>query len=228
MTTFLRRFFVRLTIVAGVLLAVAAPANAQKLITQAKVTSGAFTPGDAPGFPLTISVRGSYKLTGNLVVPANKTAIHITADNVTLDLNGFGIFGPDGNTGGIGIDAFQSNISVMNGSVRNMGVGINLGGNSHRVNNVYVMFATAGFGVLVGPASAVTNSTVNFNQFGIGAGAGSTVLGNTVHGNSALGLSLGSNGGFANNIFTGNNGGLGQTVGGVDLGHNACNGEPCP
>ena len=72
-----------------------APAYAQKLITQAKVNTGNFTPGDAPGFPLTISVRGAYKLTGNLTVPnADTTAIQITADNVTLDLNGFGIYGP--------------------------------------------------------------------------------------------------------------------------------------
>ena len=81
-----------------------APAYAQKLVTQAKVNTGNFTPCDAPGFPLTIRVRGAYKLTGNLTVPnANTTAIEIIADNVTLDLNGFGIFGPGAGGTGSGV-----------------------------------------------------------------------------------------------------------------------------
>ena len=69
----------RAVIAAVVLFGVAAPTQAQKVITQAKVNSGGFTPGDAPGFPLVISLKGSYKLTGNLVVPnANTTGIVIT------------------------------------------------------------------------------------------------------------------------------------------------------
>ncbi len=56
---------------------------------------GNITPGDAPGFQVTISQSGSYRLTGDLSVPdGNTTAIQITADFVTLDLNGFSIIGP--------------------------------------------------------------------------------------------------------------------------------------
>lgn len=74
------------------LLALAAPAAfAQAQIDQAKVLAGNLTPGDAPGFPLTISVPGSYKLTSNLVVPSGTPGIEITAAGVTLDLNGFGV-----------------------------------------------------------------------------------------------------------------------------------------
>jgi hypothetical protein len=54
------------------------------LINQSTVTS-------AGGFPYTISQPGSYKLSGNLSVPANIDGILITASNVTLDLNGFSI-----------------------------------------------------------------------------------------------------------------------------------------
>src|SRR5712692_4005736 len=65
------------------------------LIDQNRALAGGVTPGDAPGFPVTISVPGSYRLSGNLTVPdANTTAIQVTADNVTLDLNGFSIIGP--------------------------------------------------------------------------------------------------------------------------------------
>src|SRR5262245_45169596 len=47
----------------------AAPASAldgEVLIDQAKVNAGGITPGDEPGFPVTLSRRGKYKLTGNL------------------------------------------------------------------------------------------------------------------------------------------------------------------
>jgi hypothetical protein len=45
-------------------------------------------------FPITITQPGSYKLTGNLVVPAGSSGIVVNAPNVTLDLNGFTISGP--------------------------------------------------------------------------------------------------------------------------------------
>src|SRR5579871_4839018 len=55
------------------------------LIDQSHALAGNITPGDAPGFPVTISQSGSYRLSGNLIVPdANTTAILITADFVTL------------------------------------------------------------------------------------------------------------------------------------------------
>jgi len=57
------------------------------LINQSTVTA-------AGGFPYTISVAGSYRLSGNLVVPSGTNGIQITASNVTLDLNGFNISQP--------------------------------------------------------------------------------------------------------------------------------------
>ena len=64
-------------------------------IDQNKALAGSVTPGDAPGFPITITRPGSYRLTSNLTVPdADTTAIEIAADHVTLDLNGFAILGP--------------------------------------------------------------------------------------------------------------------------------------
>jgi hypothetical protein len=73
-------------------------------INQARAKVGAVTPGDTPKFPVTLDHPGSYRLTGNLDVTdatalaggaaADTTAILVTADNVTLDLNGFTIHGP--------------------------------------------------------------------------------------------------------------------------------------
>src|SRR5436190_432567 len=65
------------------------------LIDQNRALAGGVTPGDAPGFPVTISQRGSYRLASDLIVPnANTTAIVVNANNVTIDLNGFSIIGP--------------------------------------------------------------------------------------------------------------------------------------
>ncbi len=135
------------------------------LIDQQHALAGGVTPGDAPGFPVTISLPGIYKLSSNLTVPnADTSAIVITSDSVTIDLNGFSILGPvsclsDGlhatpgcTVGGvacpggfcgsgIGVDsgnAGKLNTRVVNGTVNGMGlVGIYLDKNS-RVEGVNV------------------------------------------------------------------------------------------
>ena len=69
------------------------PAYAAVVITQAKAIAGNVTPGDTPGFPVTLSLPGSYLLGSNLAVPANTDGVSITAHDVTLDLGGFRIYG---------------------------------------------------------------------------------------------------------------------------------------
>ena len=78
---------------AAALLAIAGAACAQATITHDKALAGSVTPGDSAGYPITISQPGSYKLMSNLVVPDGLSGIQITADDVTLDLNGFKIVG---------------------------------------------------------------------------------------------------------------------------------------
>jgi hypothetical protein len=117
----------------GPLAGMAQAMDGTKLISQNNALAGNVTPGDAPGFPVTISVRGSYVLSSNLTVPdANTTAIEITVEDVTLDLNGFTIQGPTVCEGfprvcaptgsGTGVEtaflSFIRNIAVVNGTVR--------------------------------------------------------------------------------------------------------------
>ena len=64
------------------------------LIDQARAVAGNITPGDAPGFPVSITRAGSYKLAGNLLAPEGVNGIEISSSNVTLDLNGFTLAGP--------------------------------------------------------------------------------------------------------------------------------------
>jgi hypothetical protein len=154
---------------AGVLLLSAAlPGTAfavdgQIAITQAKAMAGGVTPGDAPGFPVSINQPGSYVLSGNLTVPdANTDAIAINASHVTIDLNGFAILGPTdcsgglfpcaGSGSGLGIntDGVRFNVTVRNGTIQGMGgTGILLEGDSHLIEYMHVRSnGSGGIGVL--------------------------------------------------------------------------------
>jgi hypothetical protein len=207
------------------------PAHAQPgvvFIDQAAVDAGGITPGDAPGFPATLSVPGSYRLSGNLTVPdENTTAIEITNDNVTLDLGGFSILGPGKAGNGWGVLAVgRGNITVLNGTVRGMGDwGVVLSGNIHRVENLQALLN--GGGISVGDGSRVTGCTVSLNAFdGIDASSGSSVVGNVARSNGRSGLGLvGAGNGYAQNVLTGN----GVNIsGGVNMGHNVCGTALCP
>ena len=86
------------------------------------------------GYPYTISQPGSYRLTSNLTQSdPNVDVLHIDADGVTLDLNGFSISGsnhcsfvggvscsPGGTGAGIYVRS-RLGVSVKNGSILNIG-----------------------------------------------------------------------------------------------------------
>jgi hypothetical protein len=193
-------------------------------IDQNRALAGSVTPGDAPGFPVTISQPGSYRLSGNLTVPdADTTAIQITADAVTLDLNGFSIIGPaicairsmtcPSPGRGIGVQAGGLQIEgprgvrVRNGSVRGMGLqGIFMTGDGSFVERVAVD-SNVGGGMIVAGSVFESAATIN-GSFGIVA---VTVRDCTATKNLGDGIVLNSSG-----VATGNlssfNGGYGISV----------------
>jgi hypothetical protein len=172
------------------LLAAPAFAGGVVLINQSNALAGSVTPGDAPGFPVTISVAGSYQLSSNLVVPdASTTAIQVTADNVTIDLNGFSIVGPVAcvqgllvascnSSSGIGIESeslSNTNLSISNGTITGMGgAGIYILGEAH-IDHVQTNNCGGG-GILVGGPAGTTiiSSSV---AYGNGGTAGIYTLG---------------------------------------------------
>jgi hypothetical protein len=194
------------------------------LISQATIVA-------AGGFPYVISQTGSYRLSGNLVVPGNADAISITADNVTLDLNGFSIIGPavcsggppvtscSGNSGGTGVNVIQANRSVMNttvinGTVTGMREGLNLGSGSY-VDKMHIHSNTDS-GVLInrGPVTGstiargtVTGSTITNNLHDGIQAFFSTVIGNTISGNGGGGFD-GQASTISSNTFTNNGSGI--------------------
>ena len=208
-----------LGIAAGLLMVTVMPSYAVDgviEINQARALAGGVTAGDSPGFPVTIDQPGSYRLTGNLTVPdADTTGIEITSEDVTVDLNGFAIIGPNRCGGsplncnssgaGRGITVTGSpfgkrNITVVNGTVRGMGgegVFLDTGG---RVENVHV-FSNGSNGIEVRFLGAVTGSVAYANGgHGISALHGrALVSGNTVGSNGGAGIYA-----FESSIVTGN------------------------
>ncbi len=174
--------------------------DGQTLITHAKAMAGNITPGDAPGYPVTISTAGSYKLGGNLVVPDQKTTgIEIKAQNVTIDLNGFGVYGPNKCTGqpvdncdfiyggGSGITSSYRNTWVHDGIVQGMGThGLALGEEA-TVDNVNSSHNGV-TGIIISSGS-VRNSHSMFNySSGISAYKDAIVSGNRMSWNGDFGL----------------------------------------
>jgi hypothetical protein len=182
------------------LLAFAWPASAQTMINQARAQAGKVTPGDARGFPVTISRPGSYRLTSNLIVTnPGSPAVNIVANDVTLNLNGFMVQGPTVCTGtplictpccgGDGIAAVgQRNTAVVNGTVQGMGgSGITLGADSI-VENVRAL-GNGGNGISVGLNSAVRSSVSSSNGVhGMVINAGTLVRGNVASLNNQIGI----------------------------------------
>ena len=227
------------------------PTSAQVIITQAKANAGNVTPGDAAGFPVTISQPGSYRLATNLGVPAGKNGIEITTHDVTIDFNGFRmqgyLVGNDGVRGG----------SVDTGTVKNGVIagfkGVAIAGRDfwtvERMSVLVNAVSTTGIhtAIELGNAGRVFSSTIASNKyygitcrtgcliesniiqrngsFGLILASG-TVLGNTINSNGRYGIArwYGAEAiGYGNNTLFGNNNGGSQVEASITrLQPNAC------
>ncbi len=140
---------------------------------QISALAGNISPGDAPGFPITLSRSGHYKLAGNLVVPADTSGIVISAPDVTLDLAGHTISGPvscshSEATRSVACDA-ASRFSAV--------VGVSSVGAAGTVIRNGIVQGFAGLGVHYGEATVLDNLQVRANA-GVGiAGAGYATAG---------------------------------------------------
>jgi hypothetical protein len=195
------------------------------LINQAKANDGGIKPGDNPGFPVTISRSGKYKLIGNLNVPADKNGFNVTANNVTIDLNGFRIAG-----GKMGINMpNRDGLTVMNGTVRNFasdgivargfavvqdmqianngGMGVKLDNNGRVIRSTIA--GSNGINIYCVSrcliASNVVTGSVTEAAIGLFTTAGGhLVLGNVIANNAGFAIYAEGKTGFGNNTLTGN------------------------
>jgi hypothetical protein len=196
-------------------------------INQAKAAAGAINGSliaDPAGFPVVISQPGSYRLTGSLTAPEFQSAITITIDRVTLDLNGFRIT-TEAAAGGIdGISAAgRTGIRVSNGTVEgfggegietgeiarvenvsvnnNVGVGIRVTGLSAVLGNN--LRSNGGHGIEAGAACTISGNIVELSGgAGIYAPNRSTVTGNTVNANTGPGIEVGYSSSVSGNVST--------------------------
>lgn len=219
------------------------------LINQAKANAGGVTPGDAAGFPVTLSRPGRYKLSGNLAVPEAFSGISVTANDVTLDLNGFTIKGDNSSYAVLGVSVVR--LRVMNGTITgftnsNGGFGIDADGEGDLVENMRFVGNTA---ALAMQGARIRNNTLANNEFGINSCSNcliennivtgsqlhtaifaeqSVLLGNLIVGNGGYAF-LGNGNGYGNNILIGNHGGGAQIsgTGNIQLHPNGCD-PACP
>jgi hypothetical protein len=166
-----------------------------------RAAAGNVTPGDAAGYPITISESGSYVLTSNLTVGSLALgAIDVTASEVTIDLNGFTVsgtsscsgYGPTlacgSPTGPSGITSSADGTVVRNGFVRGFGTnGVYLA-NGCRIEDVTATQSRA-YGVRAGRGCVVSGVIGNRNGFaGIYVDYGSLAVQSSARGNGLQGI----------------------------------------
>jgi len=211
------------------------------------VETGCFA-GDTPGFPVTISAPGSYRLTSNLAIATDVNGIFISSSYVTLDLGGFEIAGPGSCTGtslsldcggtgaGVGIVGLDVlyGVTVRNGVVRNMrldGVGVGGAGSlGVRIEGITARHnARLGIsgqdGVLARNCVAIENGSNGFDL-----DAGSSIEGGVAIGNFGHGVEIDDAGGVVSGTTSRSNAGRGfNVVAGSKFGKNnlsTANGSP--
>jgi hypothetical protein len=215
-------------------------------VDQAKAEAGGVTANDTPGFPITISQSGSYRLTSNLVLPdANTSGIVITAPNVSLDMNGFAIVGPascvatgtlptvcsgTGSGDGIVINVPGANvrtaITLANGTVR--GVGRHGVANSYnsgiRVERLFLV-NNGGHGAAMYGGAVIADSQLSYNgQHGV-TGNSLVLQGNVIRSNGSYGVSVNVTSAGVNNTIQGNT--IDSNNGMRNLGPNLCGQSLC-
>jgi parallel beta-helix repeat protein len=151
---------------------------------------------DIAMLPYTINHSGSYIVTRDLTVATTETnGIAISADNVTLDLNGHALIGPGKTAGTSGTAIFVVgsiyNLAIRNGTVRDWrgsGVEAFSAQNSQYEGLRCYNNGLNGIG-LWGTGNTVTGNTCSSNDGrGICAGSGCTVSGNSCSYNTLDGI----------------------------------------
>jgi parallel beta-helix repeat protein len=182
-------------------------------------------PIHASDLPLTITEPNSYYLAEDIdFTDTLNDAITIECNDVTIDLMGYTLKGPDSGTkAGIYMNGC-ANVEVRNGTVRDFYRGIHedsFSGGQHRVINVRAMSnedygirlyayghvvkgctaaENSSTGIYVSAGCVVTGNTVYDNaNYGIGTSYGCTVTGNTAYDNGGNGISVGAGSTVVNN-----------------------------
>jgi parallel beta-helix repeat protein len=148
--------------------------------------------------PLTITESGSYYLVENIALAtANTNAITVAASNVSIDLNGFILTGPNTGASGAAIaadTATRENVTVANGSITQFVIGIQLPGKGSRISNVAAT-GNLNTGIYTGDSSLIEKCVASANpSIGIKVGTDSIVRDSIARSNSYefMGMKMGT------------------------------------
>jgi hypothetical protein len=193
------------------------------LLTHAKALAGNVTPGDAPGFPITLSRAGSYQFASVIHPGAGSIGIQVTSQDVTIDMSGFRLHGSG--TAFHGITGGVKNVTIRDGTITGFKFdGIVGTGHNWLIERMRVE-SNGRNGIVCDDFCLVEDAIVVSNRIGIKISTG-IVLGSVIGNNASFGIQ-GSYAGFGNSMLLGNNGASDDTNDGVDPLHpNLCG--DCP
>jgi parallel beta-helix repeat protein len=125
---------------------------------------------------------GSYLVINNITAAASTTCLTLTANQVTIDLNGFTISG-SGNTNGI-LALGRNNVTIRNGSVNGFARAIYANGTGNLIDGVRTATGTLN-AFTVGDNATIQNSYVTSHLGGgIIAGKNAKIINSTLNSNS--------------------------------------------
>ena len=150
---------------------------------------------DIAVLPYTISQSGSYVVTCNISLSTTNTnGITISANDVSLDLNGHTLKGPGkaaGTSGsGISVSSARYNIVIRNGIIRDWRlIGVSASNARNSQFESLQCYYNGTHGLTAGRGCIVKENTCSFNDFeGISA-EGSTIIQNVCYSNGRNGIS---------------------------------------
>jgi len=163
---------------------------------------------DIATLPFTISNSGSYVVVKDLSLSTQDTdGITISANNVTIDLNGHALIGPGKAVGasgsGIVLSGSYSNIAVRNGTIRDWR---NAGVFGNSINSLFEFlrcYSNGSNGIEVGLGSIVRFCNCNYNGYRGISGESGLITGNTCTQNDADGI-MGNSSTISSNTCTNN------------------------
>ncbi|MEM7410500.1 MAG: right-handed parallel beta-helix repeat-containing protein [Myxococcota bacterium] len=177
-------------------------------INDNRAVAGSVTPGDTGGYPVSITVAGSYRLTSDL---SGIIAVSSGVGPVEIDLNGFTVDGGGQVGSGINGALAGAGMVVRNGVVRNFTVSCVRVGDEGRVDRVLTEDCQTG--ISTGVHSIVTRSHARDHTLnGVSAGIGSRVSSTVTEGNTGDGVQAGARSVTSQTLTRGNN------SAGLDLG----------